>query len=508
MARLWRADPWGPVLALVAAAVFLLRGFEGALLPDVALYAYAGQQLADGVPPYVAVLNRAGPYAHALPGLGALIGQLLGVDELLAMRVVMMVVSAGCVWLAYLVGRDVFASRAAGLVGAATLFSFQGFITFATGGPREKTTMVLFVLAALWALSRGRWLLSGGAVALATLTWQPAFFPATAAVLAAVALLPTRGAQLRALVRYSIGGLVVVGVTLVPLWAAGSLPEFYEGFLGVHLGYTTQAGLLERPAGAAWGDVRAGYGWSAYLLALGTAAAVVLALEQLRGRHRRDRRQGTTVALGAGTMGCVGWFCVSFQGWPDAMVILPFAAVAVGGLAHRLASVLSERWTLRSAVVVALVIVLAAAGWSWSTRPEELPAQRAVTRDVLHAAGPDATIQGIATLQAHVLSGRRNPSRYVNFGGGLYRYVDDQLPGGLEGFAQDLERRRPTLIVTGGTSLPRFKWLRPVLSRHYTYLGGEAQHGQWFASDAVGTARIEQLRDALEAHDVPTGTRP
>ena len=67
MARLRRPDPWGPLLGAAAVAVFLLRGFEGPISHDVALYAHSGQQLADGAAPYLAVLDRPGPLVRQGP---------------------------------------------------------------------------------------------------------------------------------------------------------------------------------------------------------------------------------------------------------------------------------------------------------------------------------------------------------------------------------------------------------------------------------------------------------
>src|SRR5262245_51938302 len=69
--RAW-FDPLGPLLALLAGSVYWLRGFDGYLSRDLALYAYAGQQFADGVPAYEGVVNRSGPLSHLVPGLGAL----------------------------------------------------------------------------------------------------------------------------------------------------------------------------------------------------------------------------------------------------------------------------------------------------------------------------------------------------------------------------------------------------------------------------------------------------
>ena len=109
-----RVDPAGPLLALVAGVVYALHGFGHYLSRDLALYAYAGQRVADGVAPYEGVVNRSGPLSHLVPGVGAFLGRLVGVDDLLAMRAFFLVLSMACVWLAYVMGRDLLHSRAAG----------------------------------------------------------------------------------------------------------------------------------------------------------------------------------------------------------------------------------------------------------------------------------------------------------------------------------------------------------------------------------------------------------
>ena len=106
--------------------------------------------------PYEGVVNRSGPLSHLVPGVGAFLGRLVGVDDLLAMRVFFLVLSMACVWLAYVMGRDLLQSRAAGWAVAAALLYVNGFTQYATGGPREKTTLVLFLLAALIAVARRR----------------------------------------------------------------------------------------------------------------------------------------------------------------------------------------------------------------------------------------------------------------------------------------------------------------------------------------------------------------
>ena len=91
-----------------------------------------------------------------------------------------------CCALLCVLARDAFGSRAAGLLAPAVFLTFERFIELASSGPREKTAMVVFLLAALILTGRRRWAAAGVFTALATLTWQPALFVAVAAVVVAV----------------------------------------------------------------------------------------------------------------------------------------------------------------------------------------------------------------------------------------------------------------------------------------------------------------------------------
>ena len=209
MPEVIRRDPLVPLVGIVSVIVYTLHGFHGALTRDLGIYSYAGQQVADGVPPYLGVLNRAGPLAHVLPGVGALVARVAGLDELVTMRVVFMLMATAAVCMVYLLGRDLFDSRAAGLVAASALLSFHGFIQYASDGPREKTPMTLFVIVALWAITRRRWFTAGVFTSLATLCLQTAFFSTFAAVAVAVLLVGPSGVlgRVRASLRVALGGL-------------------------------------------------------------------------------------------------------------------------------------------------------------------------------------------------------------------------------------------------------------------------------------------------------------
>jgi hypothetical protein len=491
-----RLDLWGAALALLALVVFLLHGFGGALSRDLALYAYAGQQAADGVAPYVAVLNRAGPLAHLVPAVGVLAARAVGADELTGMRVLFMVLSIACVWVLYLLGRDVYRSRLAGATSAVALLAFEGFVLYATGGPREKTTMVLLVTLALLATARSRWATAGAMTALATLTWQPALFLGAAAALGGT-LAIDRSRWFRDLVRFALGGIAVSVGCIVVFWVWGALDELYEGFVGINSSYTDQPGIIESlrvdPT-----IITEGFGWTTWLVVVGLGLlALVSLLWLVPAVRRRDLAEPSLMAVAAGGVGSVLWSLRAFNGWGDLMVFLPVAALGFGGLVALTRRVLLPR---RPRLADGLVLALIAGGISVSvvmsltTRVDTLDQQRADVEAVFALVPDDATVVSIGAPQPLVLTGRTDPFRHQMFLTGLTEYVDDTWPGGIEGFADDVEAAQPTFITMDHPTW--YSFMDDEIAQHYTLIGTSDQFS-WYVRNDVGAEKIAELQAAL-----------
>lgn len=493
MSRLRRLDWWGPMLAAGAVVIFLLHGFGGLLTRDLALYAYGGQQFAEGVPPYVAVLNRAGPLAHMVPGFGVMIARALGTDDLITMRALMMVLSTVAVWLTYLLGRDAFRSRLAGVASAATLLTFQGFVTYATGGPREKTTMMLLVVCALLAVVHRRWAWAGAAVALATLTWQPAFVVGTVAVVVAVLLgLPGR-TKLGGLLWFALGGSLATSAMLAYFWWADALPEFFDGFLFLNATSTRQTGLLEY-LDLAPATMVEGFGWSLWLLLAGLLATIGLAAHTWLTADRSRPGDAGVIAIGAATIGALIWSLKVFNGWADAIFVLPLAAVGFGGLVHTVVSRTNPRRATTLVTAYAVVALVATGVDTWLTRPDDLAPMRAETEAMLAAAGPDVTVLSVGAPQPLVFGQLTNPLRHQMFIGGLEEYLDETWPGGLDAMAAVVRRDTPTFITMDHPTW--YGWLRPVILEKYRKIGTTLDF-TWYVERSVGEEQITRLTRIL-----------
>ena len=187
------------------------------------------------------VLNRAGPLAHLLPAVGAVGARIVGVDDLVGMRVLFLLISVATVAMVYVVGRNLFGSPAAGLASASTFLCFYGFIEYASNGPREKTPMVLFLVCVMWALGRRRWFLAGVFLGLATLVLQIALFVGAPLVGVALVVGLRRGALLRAIARVALGGLAPLAVVSAYFLVVGAFRDFVDAYVVINLRYTTSS---------------------------------------------------------------------------------------------------------------------------------------------------------------------------------------------------------------------------------------------------------------------------
>ena len=490
--RLRRPDPVGAAVAVASLAIFAAHGFEGELTRDLGLYAYAGQQVADGVPPYSGVMNRSGPLAHLVPGLGAAAARVVGADDLLGMRVLFLLLSVAVIWATYVLGRDLYESRLAGVATAAVVACLPVFISYATGGPREKTTMMLLLTWSLIAMLRRRWWWTGALVALATLTWQPVFFPAVVAAVVC-ALVAPRGERVRGLVGIAAGGVVVTAMTLAYFAAVGAVQDFADGFLLVHLRYTYQPGLRD-DVGRQWEGLLEGFGQTIWIVVVGLVALLVLGARNLVAADRRTDPPGRTqIALALAVLVGLAWSWRVFNGWADALLLVPFAAVGVGAIAAALA----ERVPMRTAVAVTtgwvVLAVWVALDFSLLGGSRLLPEQQRETDGVFAALPADVTLLSVEAPQPLVLAGATNPTQHQMFRAGLEDYLDDSWPGGLEGYAEQVAGGA-TLIAVGREA--RYPWIVGVLDADFTRFG-TTPGWTWYVRDDVTPSTLDRLEAAV-----------
>jgi 4-amino-4-deoxy-L-arabinose transferase-like glycosyltransferase len=509
----WRGAACGAAALGAAVVLFTRFGLDGVLYRDQAIYAYAGQQLAHGVAPYVSIFDAKAPLGSMLAGVAALVARALGTDSLSAIRLAYFVVSLLAVLATYLLGARLWHSRLAGLTAAVVLACFRGFAGDALGGPDPKTAGVLLVVLCLWLVLRRQWLLAAAAGSLAALVWQPfVLYPLVVVLAAAVG--PARGRRWRTGATALAGALLPALLTLVYFGSAGALGPLLESTVGYPLtgvvhARETVGGRLARvvEVGGTW------YGFAG-LLWVGLALLVV-ATAALLVRHRREGlrvvRRPLVFLVAPTLLLQAGYLAVDFQGPPDLYPLLPYAALGFGGAVAALLRLLTDRRAgllVRVAVPVALTALVASAAVSFEHDDLQVPGalvgQRTDACALDRLVVPGRPLYALGDPTTLVLTGRANPERHVFLSAGVDAWHVRHTAGGFEGWTEQVRAADPSVVVVAG-------WTGPFTARMRQWLGTQGYRrvfvGRWrtFVDPAV-LARARRLGIALTSRPVPVVT--
>ena len=452
----------GGVLALAVAVLLFTRfGIDGNLSRDEAIYSYGGQQLADGVPVYLGIFDPKPPLPTFLTALGVLAGRALGADELHAMRVEFLLFALLTVAAIYVLGLWLWRSPLAALVGAVTFASFQGFAVDALGGPDAKTPGVLLSVVALALLVRRRWFWGAFAGSLAFLDWQPLGIYVLAAVVAALLVTGADEARWRRGARAAAGAAIPVAATVLYLAIAGGLLQFAQASFkfpatGLERTPETFGYRLQHIAdvvGESYGDTRILF-WGGLVLLAGV----------LGWRLRSDR---VPAALVLGTLlGFVALTLSDFQGYPDPYPLLPYAALGIGG-----AVAVLERRRFVPVVALAATAVLVALSVHWySVEPGKVPPlalERSYAARIKQFFRPGDRLYALGDPTLLVLTGMRNPTRYIYLGSGVDEWAISHRFKSLAGWQREIQSVDPPLIVMNTWKSPLALQMRSWLKRTY-----------------------------------------
>ena len=469
-----RVTNWAAALFVLAVAAGLFARFPitEELRRDEAVFAYGGQQLAEGVPPYVSILDPKAPLSTFISGGAVAAGRALGVDDLYAIRLTFFVIACLTVVAIYVTGKELFGSVAAGIAAAVAFVTFKGFAIDALGGPNAKTPGILFAVLATAFLIRRQWFWAGVSASLALLVWQPLAIYAILAIVAA--LISADGAE-----RWRNAGLTALGMaipglaTLAYFAFAGAFGELIEGaVLLPTIGRQPATTDLPERVVHIVATIARGYGLGGAVVWIGLGVLVVLIGSRIARLRRQPNalRTDPLVVVLAPPLACVtAMSLLDFQGYPDAYPLLPYAALGIsGGVAAVLAHPAwgSVGHYLRPLAAGAEAIAIAAT-FLWYSEPR--PEARALIRQRADAAAaesllePGETVRVLGSPAPLVLMGRRNPSRHIYLSAGIDRWVMEHTPGGFDGWIAEFAADPPDMIVIGGWSgdyvAPTRRWL-------------------------------------------------
>lgn len=460
--------------ASVAVAILLFTrwSIDGSLSRDESIYVYGGQQLTHGVAPYASIFDPKAPVATFLCGLGAWLAHLFGVNDVLTIRVLFCLCSVLAVLALYLLVLRIWESVIAALAAAVVLACYTGFARDALTGPDAKTPGVLFLIVSMWLAVRRNWFWAGIFASLSFLVWQPFLIFPVMAVLAAV--VGDKDDRLRALARAVAGVLVPIVATCLYFVAAGAWSDFVESTFEYPL-----TGVKRAPRETAITRVKhvfvvvhEYYQFSGVLFWVGAILLVlVLAGRIWAGRTNWRTAFGDPVLIVVGLTGLFefAYPLTDFQSYPDVFPMLAYPAIGIGAvvaLAEKHLSLPGVRQAVVASAGAALALLAALSGY-WFTNIISnntlLRNERATGCAIQRAIVPGTPLYSLGNPAPLVLTGRRNPDRYIYLSAGVDSWKVHHLAGGLGAWEEQIHRANPSVVVLdtwrGKLHQPLWHWL-------------------------------------------------
>ncbi|MFN2375530.1 MAG: hypothetical protein ABR538_03275 [Candidatus Binatia bacterium] len=429
---------------LLAAAVFLgaaayfasFQPWTRPVILDAATWDYMAVETSRGLVPYRDVFLHKTPGAALLGAAGAAVGSAMGAEPVLAAHALFLLLGALAPVLMFLLCRASALPRAAALAVAVSLLAFDEWPIAALEGCRPKVPTVVFGLAALLAAERRAALAASFFGGVSVLCWQPGL----AFLLGAWVVLVKNGERSpRRLVAMAAAAMVPAALLLAGLGLAGALGDFFEQAVLFNLHYIEDK--ARTPFGTLKALARSLGNWNQVELLLAPAAVAGLWL----GRRARPGAFPLSLAVSGAIYTAMTF--VSFQSWPDAILLGPIVAGILGiGLHGLLAAGLAPRVAATLALVVLALAALP------DDKPKFHPSvgfevQRARFLAVAEGLRPDDTVVGVSVPEFFLHSGRRNGWKWPYLWFGVDDFAADHHPAGFRGILEDLEADPPAMIL-------------------------------------------------------------
>jgi hypothetical protein len=234
--------------------------------------------------------------------------------------------------------------------------------------------------------------------------------------------------------------------------------------------------------------------WGGLLL---LAALVLVRLVGGRSDIRRIAGDPLVLIVGASLAALAAFSLSDFQGYPDLYPLLPYAALGIAGAVAAAERLHGAREPRYAATAVALIGCAALAGltWHWYSSAHDkarpLVAERRDARKLERILAPGETLYALGDPTPLVLTGRRNPSRYIYLGSGVGEWSVRHSPTQIEGWRARISSIDPEIVLVNQWSTHIADLTKAWLASVY---GGGVRLGNWllFVKPAVRARAASQ----------------
>lgn len=456
-----------PVVALVIGVAVMLayRPWRHMEINDSAVYDYMAQGILRGEIPYRDAIDSKGPGSLYLSALVMAIGKLVGLQDIIAVRLFYaLLVGLLCV-VTYFVARIYLRSRIAGVIAFLIPLMSDHFAEMMITGTRPKVPMILFGLMTLILIARDKPFWAGVCSMLSCLCWQPGLAFTGVALLMFSRYL-TSWRDLRA-VNVLAGAAIPFAIVIGYFFFAGALGDLWTWT--VRYNYTVYLPEANVPPPAAlaqvWRLANDAMGANIIWVKLSIAGFIVYALVRIWTRFKERKLVGGADlfkdAILIPPLIHLAFCIVNWQGEEGLIPFFPFIGIFAGYLVVTIARGISAISIIkRNAVAVRIVewapvipVILICLSVINHARDFEfnpgrtLQDQEAAYKIVAEQLGPDDQIYVHGTLELLVFLHRPNMNPYIFLPYGKDEYIGSKVPGGFKAIVDEMEARKPKIVA-------------------------------------------------------------
>lgn len=451
----------GLLIGLLVFFVFLsiYNGiFWQGMVGDETLDVYAARTIADGNGPFAEYIILHPPMAYLPTALFILIGRLISLETLIAVRVGKLVVFLFSTILVYLSANKLTSNRVLALFGAALIGWTSVFTLIAFNSP-TKLYVVFFNLALILLIQYEKWFWVGFTSLALVLSWGGGFL-----FLPIPFVILFFGEREGAFRRWSlmIGGLLAAALLLVLyLYSTGTLDLFYSQYIAgtyellfsklgppAYTYATAEMGLFVR--------LRFMSGVDRFILYLSIAAVLYYLHARFSDRITKEKirwllSNPIEAPFFLSFVFVLVLSLVDFQSFLDAIpVVVPASLLLLAAVESYLAP--SSGHSSESGVAVSLRIILimlmlgiARTLTPVKTSPVSLDAQKTAS-SLIDEFAPEASFQYLGHLGPLILRNEDNPSRVIHLGPKTILAMEAEGQS-LTDFLVEISEKQPDYIV-------------------------------------------------------------
>jgi len=456
-----------PLLAFLfgAAVTLMYRPFIQPEAGDPSIYDYIAQCILRGQLSYRDVVDIKWPGSTYLSALAMLVGKPFGLRDVLAARLLQVLLVGVLAAVTFLVAEAYLRSRVAGVAAAVMPFMLPSFSNIMVLGTEPKLPLMVFGLLTLLFIIKDRPFLAGFFSMLSCLCWQPGLMFTGVAFLIFSRYL-TNWRDLRAL-KVLLGAAIPFAVMAIYFYSRSAFGDLWSLTISYNYGVfgpEAKRGTAEalKHIGKVMSRV---FQTDIVLVFLGLAGYIIYLVERLRARFKGKKVFASPDTLRDALLlptAVYFAFClINFQSAPDSLPFIPFVGIfaaycfVVAGrwikaIKHGEGRWGHARWEAWVPALAASTMLILALFRGATYKPDKgtIRDQDKEFKLVADVLGPNDTLYVHGTTELLVLLNKPNLNPYVDLDWGKDDYIASRkYSGSFKALVDEMEAQAPKVVA-------------------------------------------------------------